>query len=99
MFRHLQTYFMEDGQGYIKIGSTSAPERRLRELRRGWNGSDKLRYLVRVDGNFEKEYHRLFEGDRVDGTRDWFKRSAAMDAFMLALPNNRELPFLEQEQR
>lgn len=74
----MQTYFISDGTR-VKIGKSENPQQRLNQLQTG--SSQLLELLITIDGDFEAQYHNVFQNDRFNG--EWFKWS----------PNSTELVF------
>lgn len=68
------TYFIQAGDGPVKIGSTHGdPNRRLKELQTG--SSEPLRLLGTLDGaEWERELHERFAEWRLHG--EWFDADA-----------------------
>lgn len=82
---NMQTYFMSDGCGRIKIGRTAYTTARLKQLQRFAMLEQTLRYEVIVQGDYEKKFHRIFAECHIAGTRDWFHATPALGSFICAL--------------
>jgi T5orf172 domain len=88
------------GGGPVKIGVSSAPETRAREV--GWSIHRKTELLASLPGGqaLERRFHLQFLDDWIG--REWFNRSAAIDETIEAiragtfdpdtLPPKRSLP-------
>ena len=74
-------YFIQSGSGAVKIGCSSHPESRLRELRSG--NPERLSLLAVIPGgqSREQELHRQFAADRVAG--EWFDPSPSLMALIV----------------
>jgi hypothetical protein len=74
-------YFIEAiNTGYIKIGRSANPDRRLAQLTTG--SPNQLVLLGKISGGsaLEAELHRRFEGHREKG--EWFKASSELKEFI-----------------
>ena len=69
----LQTSKITD-EKYYKIGYSTDPEKRVRELKTGNPNTLELKYIIEnVPSSFEKHMHLICDRYRVDG--EWFKDS------------------------
>ena len=83
-----QIYFMQAGNGPIKIGFSTNIKSRLPEIQR-WH-PEEIRLLKMVTGRIEgeRDIHRLFKEDRIRG--EWFKPSEKLMAFINGLQDSYE---------
>jgi hypothetical protein len=92
-------YFMRrvDGTGPIKIGNTSAPQQRLREI--NLTCESELQILALAPGGFtaERAVHLKFASERIRG--EWFSPSAELAEFIDKVEATGELPLLPEERR
>jgi len=78
-FSGSQVYFVQRGHdpdGPIKIGSSKNPRKRIQQLQT--SSAEPLVLLARCDGSgaLEREYHKRFSSDRLNG--EWFRPSTAI---------------------
>lgn len=66
-------YFAKSYDGYVKIGKSDEPERRIAQLQTGNPQPIRLIGWLRSLSGFEVSLHRLHEEDRVSG--EWFRHS------------------------
>ena len=70
----MPVYFIQDvEQGYIKIGQSEEPEKRLRQLQTGNPNELRLLWVDHQGDYIEAELHREFREHRVSG--EWFQPS------------------------
>lgn len=73
------TYFIQAGdRGPIKIGKSTAPDRRLTDLQGAC--PYRLRLLCTLGRDMEAELHRRFDNDRLHG--EWFEPTNKLLAFI-----------------
>lgn len=77
-------------QGYVKIGKSDNPEKRLQSLQTG-NPAKLVLYktIPNVADEYETYVQGLFEKDRVEG--EWFKLTDELLKFMFETANNNEV--------
>jgi hypothetical protein len=73
-------YFIQAGDGPIKIGISDDPAARLRDLQCG--NAEELRILLTEAGNIRAEQvaHQAFERCRIRG--EWFRKEGGLAAFL-----------------
>jgi len=74
-------YFIEDAGRNIKIGHSANQASRLEQLRAG---SSRQQLIGTVPGGreMEKLLHARFKADRIEGRREWFRRSYDLENFL-----------------
>jgi len=65
----LQTYFIQAGDGDIKIGTSTDPEKHMANMRA--EHTVPLTLLAVAPGNRQGDFHRAFRGHHVNGK--WFR--------------------------
>lgn len=80
----LYVYFARDlVTGFIKIGYSWNPARRIRSLRRETDGhSIELLAVARGNHLTEGKLHHLFRDDLAGRGREWFRSSPALEALI-----------------
>lgn len=86
-------YFIAQGGGLVKIGTTTNLFQRLKKLQTG--SGPQLRVLVCIDGgpDIEAEYHNRFSADHFRG--EWFRLSADIKAEIRALKSVTRCPTIQ----
>jgi hypothetical protein len=85
-------YFISSSDGYVKIGSSTNPEARLKNLQTATHHLLQLVHVIPGNENIEKYLHRLFVSDHVRG--EWFKFSEVIMDFIKFnfVSNKKEVP-------
>ncbi len=82
----LQTYFVRDSSGRVKIGKSSNPVTRLMSLRRG--SAEQLTLVRVVDGDYEQQFHIRFAEYKIKG--DWFVETGRLKEFLADEQNGKD---------
>ena len=76
-------YFIEDiATGNIKIGFSTRPESRLRDLQTGCSGTLKLLLAIPGTKSDERDFHRRFYRDRIREDSEWFEPGISILEFI-----------------
>ena len=76
-------YFIQEGsEGLIKIGKSSSPKDRIRNLKTGNTSGFKFNFLGMIDGDIstESRIHKKFSDIRVTG--EWFSPTNELTSFI-----------------
>lgn len=83
-----KTYIIAAGDSFVKIGVSTSPISRCREIQPYC--PIKLKILLILDGNHEPHLHRKFSKDRLHG--EWFTYSKEIKVFVDYFPYSGEQP-------
>jgi hypothetical protein len=81
-----KTYFARGEPGFVKIGKSGQPRKRLSQLQTA--NPRTLEIVLLLDGDREKELHSRFNKDKIHG--DWFVESDELVVFMADQSNRAE---------
>jgi hypothetical protein len=83
--RNSFVYFMGGDDGYVKIGFSNNPHKRLRGVQIGSASPVRLLAMLRGDRNDEDSLHKRFAAYRVRG--EWFRFEGEFKEYVEGLPH------------
>lgn len=81
-------YFIK-AMGYIKIGRSKHPKRRLCNLSVSWPEDGEILGILWGKGHLEKDIHQCFKGIRIRDNKEWFYNDKRLITFIKESCNSR----------